>query len=250
MALIYIIIATLLISLISLIGIIATGAFIKKALHYVISFAAGVLISVALFDLIPHATEEIGHFEDAALFVVAGIVLFFIVERFIHWHHCGKDHEHHECKHKPAGVLMLFGDFVHNFLDGLLIAGAFIVDVNLGIFTTFTVAIHEIPQEFGDFAVLIHSGYTKSKALMLNFLSALSAVVGGLLGYFMFDAIESWAAYAVLITGGGFLYIALSDIMPNMHAHKNKNILVIESLIFILTIIGFYFLVGFVHGSH
>ncbi len=244
----YIILATFIISLISFIGILVTFKWTKKFIHYFISFAAGTLIAAAFFDLIPHALEElheIMHLEEAIVYVVVGIILFFLIEKFIHWHHCDK----HQCDKKPAGLLILTGDFVHNFFDGLLIAGAFMLNTTTGIMTTLTVAIHEIPQEFGDFAVLLHSGYSKARALLLNFVSALSAIAGGVLGYFLFDTVEKFAPFAVLITAGGFLYIALSDIVPEMHHHK-KSTMLIESIIFILTIIAMYFFLGMMHGRH
>ena len=247
--LLYIVLATLLISLISLVGILISLKYIKKLLHYFISFAAGTLIAVSFFDLMPHALEELHdlgmHIEESVIFIAIGIILFFLIEKLIHWHHCGKDH----CDEKPTGLLILTGDFVHNFLDGVLIAGAFMLDFTTGIIMTFTVAIHEIPQEFGDFAVLLHSGFSKNKALLLNFVSALSAVLGGVIGYFMFDQIEGIAPFAVLITAGGFLYIALTDIVPAMHKHgANTKIVIIETVIFIVTIVGFYFLIGMLHG--
>ncbi len=240
----YIIIATVLISLISLVGLIISQNKIKKLLHYFISFAAGTLIAVSFFDLIPNALEEINlHIEESIVFVVVGIILFFLIERFIHWHHCDKEH----CHKKPEGILILTGDFVHNFLDGILIAGAFMLDITTGIATAITVAIHEIPQEFGDFAVLIHSGFSKKKALLLNFFSALSAVFGGILGYIMFEKMQSVIPFAVLITAGGFLYISLSDIVPSMHKHEKKE-LILETVIFVATIVGFYFLLGMLHS--
>jgi len=243
-----IILATLIISLVSLLGILVTQKHIKKFLHYFISFAAGTLIAAAFFDLIPHALEELEvagmHVEESVIFIVVGMVLFFLIERFIHWHHCDQDH----CHEKPAGLLILTGDFVHNFIDGLLIAGAFLLDVTTGIITTITVAIHEIPQEFGDFAVLIHSGFSRNKALLLNFLSALSAVAGGIVGYFVLEQAENLTPYAVLITAGGFLYIALTDIVPSMHKHgKNKTIVIVETVVFLATLVGLYYLFGMMH---
>jgi len=143
---------------------------------------------------------------------------------------------------------MLAGDFVHNFLDGILIAGAFMLNTGTGIVTSITVAIHEIPQEFGDFAVLLHSGFSRGKALFLNFVSALSAVLGGIIGYLLFGRIETITPFAVLLTAGGFLYIALSDIVPSMHHHeKNKKILVIETIIFVAAIVVLYYLLGSLH---
>lgn len=243
----YIILATFIISLISLVGLLVTHRQIKRLLHYFISFAAGTLIAASFFDLIPHALHELEektHIHESLVFIVCGIVLFFLIERFIHWHHCDKQ----KCSDKPAGILILTGDFVHNFLDGVLIAGAFMLNVVTGIVTAITVAIHEIPQEFGDFAVLIHSGFTKGKALLLNFVSALSAVIGGVLGFFMFGRIESLTAFAVLITAGGFLYVALSDIVPSMHRHlRNRRTIFIETIIFVLTIVVLYFFLEMMH---
>ena len=246
--LIEILIATILVSLVSLVGIVISYNHIKRFLHYFVSFAAGTLVASALFDLIPHGIEhleEIGiHIDEAMIFVAIGVILFFVIEKFIHWHHCDKDH----CHDKPAGILILTGDFVHNFIDGLIIAAAFVVDIWTGITTTFIVAIHEIPQEFGDFAVLIHSGFSKKRALWLNFLSALSAVIGGILGYLMFGSISTVSHFAVLIAAGGFLYIALADVLPAMHKHKERSKLWIESLIFIGTIVLMYIFLAAMHS--
>jgi len=240
--LIYIIIATI---LVSFVGVLVSYKGIKRLLHYFISFAAGALLAVSFLDLIPHAAEEVGELHVALPFVLAGIVLFFLVERFIHWHHCGHD----DCHDKPAGLLILTGDFVHNFLDGILIAGAFLLDVRTGIATTLIVLLHEIPQEFGDFAVLIHSGYSKARALKLNFLSALSAVLGGIIGFVAFDLAESIVPFAVLMAAGGFIYVALSDIVPSMHKHKHSHATIWkETIIFILTMVAFYFFIGALHG--
>jgi len=243
-----IIIATLLVSLISFVGILVSSNAIKHFLHYFISFAAASLIAVAFFDLIPHSLKHL--YEDGVgldfsfIFVVIGVVSFFLIERFIHWHHCGKE----DCHEKPTGLLILTGDFVHNFLDGILIAGAFLLDFYIGVTTTLAVIFHEIPQELGDFSVLIHSGYSKKKALLLNFFSALSAVLGGIAGFFAFDQFQQVIPYAVLIAAGGFLYISLSDIVPALHKHKNKKyVIFIESMIFVLTIVGFWFFLGFLH---
>lgn len=247
----YIIISTLIVSLVSLVGLIIAGNKIKKFLYYFIAFAAGTLIAAAFFDLIPHALNEIGekggHSHDAFGFIVLGIILFFIVEKFIHWHHCGKEH----CDKKPVGFLILAGDFVHNFMDGILIAGAFALNVWTGIITSLIVIIHEIPQEFGDFAVLIHSGYSKRRALFLNFMSATSAIIGGVLGYFIFEALERIVPFAVLMAAGGFLYIAMTDIIPEMNGNvKDRKKLFFEGVVFVLTILGMKFFLELLHGVH
>lgn len=243
----YIILATFVVSLISLIGVIITGHKIKNFLYYFIAFAAGTLIAASFFDLIPHALEEIEslgvHAHDSLIYVVFGILIFFLIETFIHWHHCG----HENCHRKPAGVLIFTGDFVHNFVDGLLIAGAFMLDFWTGVIATLIIMIHEIPQEFGDFAILLHSGYSRMQAIKINFVSALSAVLGGIVGYFMFDTMSSITPYAVMIAAGGFLYIALSDIIPEMHDGQDKRKKFLGAAIFVLTLVGMKFLLEALH---
>lgn len=256
-----IIIATFLISLVSFAGLLFLSDSIKKYLHYLVSFAAATLLSVAFFDLLPESLEhfsELGvDLHTSLLVVLAGVLFFFLMERFIHWHHCdtcaGHDHDHnHDHKHhthKPAGLLILTGDFIHNFIDGVIIAGAFLLDVRAGIVTTISIIAHEIPQEIGDFSVLLHSGYSKMKALWYNFYSALGSVLGGVLGYFAFTLVENVVPYAVAIAAGGFIYIALTHIVPALHSHKqNRKMVVIETLIFFGTMVVFYFLLA--NGSH
>ncbi|MFP4523926.1 MAG: ZIP family metal transporter [Candidatus Woesearchaeota archaeon] len=240
-----IIVATVVVSLMSLVGLALAGRHMHRWLHYLISFAAGTLLAVAFFGLMPsamHGFEELGlHAPEALVYVVAGIVLFFLIERFIHWHHCGKE----DCGDKPAGLLVLTGDFVHNFIDGVLIAGAFLLDPQAGWMATLSILAHEIPQEVGDFSVLLHAGFSKARALLLNFYSALSAVLGGVIGYFALDAVEGVVPYVVAVAAGGFVYIALSDIMPALHKHKKETkLMVVETLIFLVTVVAFWFLLS------
>lgn len=247
--LVYILLATIMTSLISLVGaIVFMNKSLKNNLHYLISFAAGSLLAASFFHLIPEGIEsfeEIGFdMHTGLLFVLIGVLIFFFIERFIHWHHCGKD----VCHRKPAGSLSLVGDFVHNFIDGLLIAGAFLVDFTTGFVTTIVVILHEIPQEIGDYSILIKSGFSSKQALKLNFLTALTAVLGGVIGYFVFSLVKNSIPFLVSITAGGFIYIALSDIVPELHEHKhNKYTILIESIIFILTVLVLYFMFNFIH---
>ncbi|MFP4118296.1 MAG: ZIP family metal transporter, partial [Candidatus Woesearchaeota archaeon] len=233
--------ATFLISLLSLVGIFFSHKKLHNNLHYMISFAAGTLLAAAFIHMIPHALEK----HVPVYHVLAGIMIFFFIERFIHWHHCGRE----ECHQKPAGLLILTGDFIHNFLDGLLIAGSFLHDPVTGIVATVTIAMHEIPQEFGDYTVLLHSGFKQAKALLFNFYSALSAVIGGVLGYFFLGSLEGSVPYAVMVTAGGFIYIALSDIVPGMHKHKSKE-LIIESLVMVGAILLFSVIMLALNHSH
>lgn len=261
--LVEIIIATLLVSLVSFVGILFLSDSVKKYLHYLISFAAATLLSVAFFDLLPSSLEELEvagvDLHVGLMIVLAGIILFFIIERFIHWHHCDtcthdfhEDHHHHETaahkhthKHKAAGFLVLAGDSFHNFIDGIVIAGAFLLDATTGVITTLSIFAHEIPQEIGDFTVLLHSGFTKKKALLYNFYSALASVVGGVVGYFALSSVEFIVPYVVAMAAGGFVYIALTHIVPALHNHKNnKNTIAIETAIFFCTLILFYVLLS------
>lgn len=246
--LIEIILATFVISLISFVGILIPNKHLEKILHYAISFAAASLIAVVFFDLIPEAFGEISSREvvSSLSFIVIGIVTFFLVESFLHWHHCGKNKEHLHTK--PTGILVLGGDFLHNFFDGVLISGAFLLNYATGILVTFSVVAHKIPHEFGNFAVLIHSGFKKKRALILNFYSALSAVLGGIVGFFVLESISKIIPYVVLISAGGLLYIALSDIVPSMHEHLKENHTgLIETLVFLLTLVAFKLILTFFH---
>ncbi|MBN1274711.1 ZIP family metal transporter [Candidatus Woesearchaeota archaeon] len=244
--------STVIISLVSLVGLFLMGEHVKRWLHYLIAFAAGTLLAVSFFDLIPEALHELEeslgfHAADGLLFVLIGIVLFFLIERFIHWHHCGKE----DCEGKPAGLLILTGDFVHNFLDGLLIAGAYLLDFRTGVLATISIIAHEIPQEIGDYSVLLHAGYPRRRALLLNFYSALSAIAGGAIGYFLLHSLGSIIPFVVAVTAGGFIYIALADIVPALHRHdKEERVLVTETLIFLATMAAFYFLLGMASHAH
>lgn len=242
-----IILATILVSIVSFIGIVLSGKKIHEKMHYFVVFSASALLSVAFLDLIPEAMEELLEkisVDNIFLFVLFGVVLFFLVEKFIHWHHCTKT----SCHKKPQGALILIGDFVHNFLDGIVIAGAFLINIKTGLIITISVILHEIPQEIGDFAILLNAGYKKKKALFLNFISALSSVIGGIVGYFAIKAITDLAPYITLVAAGGFVYIALSEIVPEIHKHKGKfQIKIKEALIFVLTMIFFKFILEVLH---
>ncbi len=213
---IYALLATLVISLISLISVFALSLSekkLKRLSFLLVSLAAGTLIG----DVFIHLLPEIVSIENEGvwIWVIAGIGIFFVLEKVIHWRHChiptSENHPH------PVGAMNLIGDGLHNFLDGALIAGSFLVDTQLGIATTIAVILHEIPQEIGDFGVLIHAGYSKAKALMFNFISAITAFFGVLVVFAIGQQnAESFAFFVVPITAGGFIYIAVSDLLPEM----------------------------------
>lgn len=243
--LLFIIISSLIVSSMSFIAAFLLRKKVTKFLHYLITFAASVLLASAFFDLIPEGLHEL-EIHIGLLFVLIGIILFFLIERFIHWHHCGKEN----CHKKSIGTLNLIGDSVHNFLDGILIAGSFLISPITGIFTSIAIAAHELPQEVGDYSILIHSGFTHKKALKFNVLVSLTALIGGIVGFFLLNLFEMILPFLVLITAGGFIYIALSDIFPDLHEHKEKQKIIIETIILIITIILFFILFHFLGHSH
>lgn len=203
---------TSLISVLAVLALSASQSTLRKISFLLVSLAAGTLIGDVFIHLLPEASE-ISSVNIWPL-VIVGIAAFFILEKIIHWRHCHHettpDHPH------PVGTMNLLGDTLHNFLDGVLIAGSFIVDINLGIATTIAVILHEIPQEIGDFGVLIHAGYSKIKALLFNFLSSLSAFAGAIVVLALGQKAASFGEILVPITAGGFIYIAVSDLLPEM----------------------------------
>lgn len=211
----YSLISILLVSIISIIGI---TVFFTKDKHlpnillFFISFSAGALLGDAFIHLLPEAMESGINFVPLA--VISGILAFFILEKIIHWRHCHlpttKEHHH------PLATMNLVGDAFHNFLDGIIIATSYVVSIPLGVATTLAVLLHEIPQEVGDFGVLLYAGYTKKKALIMNFLISLTALFGGVVGLFLSKSITAFSSIMVAFTAGGFIYIATSDLIPEM----------------------------------
>lgn len=236
-----------LVSLISLIGIwtlTIKDKILDKILIFLVSLSAGALLGGAFIHLIPEGLESFGTGNIFFLFILIGILLFFILEKFITWHHC---HDR-ECKiHHPStiGPMIIIGDSLHNFIDGLIIGGSFLINIPLGIATTLAVLLHEIPQEIGDFGVLIHAGYSKKKALLLNFLSALTAIIGTVVALTVGAMSESFIAYLLPFAAGGFIYIAASDLIPELHKNFKTSTSILQVLIFILGIALMYLLTLF-----
>ncbi len=246
MTLIYIILATLAVSLISFVGVVGLALSkqkMDKLLLVLVALSGGGLLGGAFLHLIPEAIEKIGHnpleLQNVFIFVICGFLLFLLIEQYLHWHHChgeadGKGHCAHEDAHKkPVSTLILFGDGVHNLIDGLIIAAAFSVDPGVGIVTTIAVALHEIPQEIGDFGVLVYGGYTRSKALIFNFLSGLTAVLGGVIGFYFAEISGKASIYLLPIAAGGFIYIAASDLVPEIKHGEKASRLALNFSVFI-----------------
>ena len=216
---VYTLLSVLLVSLISFVGVFTLSLDarrLKAVLIYLIAFSAGALLGDAFIHLLPAVVKEQGFSLSVSLSILGGIVIFFILEKIIHWRHCHMPIDNKEHVHAFAYV-NLFGDALHNFLDGIIIAASYLVNVHTGIATTLAVVLHEIPQEIGDFGVLLHGGFTKGKALWLNFLTALTAVLGALITLFAVDSISGLQVWLVPVAAGGFIYIAGSDLIPELH---------------------------------
>jgi zinc and cadmium transporter len=218
---IYALLSTMVVSLVSLVGVFSLSVkeeFIRKYIFLFVSLAVGALLGDAFIHLIPESFEELANGTHIGLLVIVGLFLFFVLEKFLHWHHHSDDIEEYHTH--PVGKLILFSDGVHNFIDGVIIGVSFLISVPVGIATTLAVVLHEIPQEIGDFAVLLHAGYSRRKALWFNFLSALTAVLGTLVAFMLGEAGESFTAWILPLAAGGFIYIAVADLIPELHKTK------------------------------
>jgi len=232
---VYALLSVLIVSLVSLIGAFALSIqenILKKYIFMFISLAVGALLGDSFIHLIPEAFESGIGSATVSILIILGIILFFILEKFMHWHHHGED-EAEQGIH-PAGQLILLSDGVHNFIDGVIIGASFLISVPVGIATTLAVILHEIPQEIGDFAVLLHSGYAKSRALWLNFLSALCAILGTLAAFVLGQAGEQFTLWVLPVAAGGFIYVAVADLIPELHKTKEVK----HSIMQILAVIA------------
>lgn len=211
---VWVLISTIFVSLISLIGVFTLGfneKVLKRIVNFLVSLSIGVLIGVAFLDLIPEATAK-GKKEDIFLYVLIGFFLFFLIEKILGWRHCHEE----ECPIHSFAYINLFGDAVHNLTDGLIIGASFFTDFNLGVVTVFAVIMHEIPHEIGNFGVLLYAGFKKAKALLFNFITALTAIAGGIFGYFISSHVDNFTIFLLPFAAGGFIYIAASDLIPEV----------------------------------
>ena len=223
MVLLHILIATILVGLISFIGVLffALKMDVRKMTFGLVSLASGTMLGGALLHLIPESLES--SLSEPLLFVAAGVFLFFVLEKFLIWRHCHHHQHPDDCRRPVAATMILTGDTIHNFADGLIIASAFLAGTPVGISVTVAIMLHEIPQEIGDFGVLIHGGFPVKKALLFNGLTAASAVAGGVLTYFLLGVIPTVQSFILPLAAGGFLYIALADLIPQLHEHPTPK---------------------------
>jgi zinc and cadmium transporter len=233
----YSIVSVLVVSLLSLVGVFALAVRIdrlKKFLLYAVSFSAGALLGDVFIHILPEVSNEFGFGIDTSVFILVGIVTMFVVEKIIRWRHCHEPEcSSHKKNVKPFALMNLFGDGVHNFIDGLIIGVSYLVSIPLGLATTLAVVFHEIPQEIGDFGVLVHGGFSRGKALLFNLLTALVALAGVVVGVM----VGNIASFVLPFAAGSFIYIAGVDLMPELHKERGlKNSL--GQLFFFLLGIG------------
>lgn len=249
MVLIIALLVVLIVSLLSLTGgllLIYRENLAKLVSKYLITFAIGAMFGVVFLDLLPEAAHQIT-VESVMIYSLAGILIFYLLEKTLVWyHHHSMEHVWHgkhtvEEKAHPVGYLITFGDALHNFIDGLVIAAGFLVDIRLGITTSLAVLFHELPQEIGDFAVLIHAKFSKQKTILYNLLAQMTSVIGVLIGLFYLPLFENLGSILLAIAAGGFIYIASTDLLPETHREKNlgKSLLQIGLLVLGIAIIWY-----------
>lgn len=237
MILAWILISTFFVSIISLVGILTLAIkedLLHKVIFCLIGFSAGALVGGAFLHILPESLERTN---STAVFyyLILGIILFFLLERYLHWRHC---HDK-DCAIHSFTYMNLFGEAFHNFIDGIAIAASFIISIKLGIATTLAIILHEIPKELGNFGVLIYGGFTRRKALLYNFISALMAIIGALAGYFISDFAHGFLNFIMPLTAGGFIYIATSDLIPEIHKEKDQKR---ATMAFIAFLVGIAFM--------
>ncbi|MCJ2513692.1 MAG: ZIP family metal transporter [Candidatus Thermoplasmatota archaeon] len=231
----YILISTIMITFIAFIGIFTLSInenILKKIVLVLVSLSAGALMGGAFLHLIPESIE-VASGSNIFIIVLIGFIIFFIIEKILHWRHCHDG----KCDVHTFHYMNLIGDSIHNFIDGLIIAAGFMVSIPLGFTTTIAIVAHEIPQEIGDFGVLIYGGFEKKKALILNFLVAFTIVIGGFVGYLLSNIIENYVYILLSFAAGGFIYIAATDLIPEIKKEVDIRKSTFTMLIFILGIV-------------
>ena len=226
----------------------AAGVSLTLGAHRVsvlISYAIGSLLGAAFLEILPHALEH-GHPDRMAATVLFGILVFFVLEKLVLWRHCHHDHcEAHDAQapahdHGRSGLLILVGDTFHNFVDGILIAAAFLENTQLGIVTALAIIAHEIPQEVGDYLILLHSGYSKLKALVFNLLSSLATLLGAMLAYFALSELNEWIPTLLALAAASMIYVAVADLIPGLHKRTDLRATVQQVLLIGLGIATIY----------
>jgi zinc and cadmium transporter len=228
-----------------------------KRIPILISYAVGALLGAVFLEILPHALEETSDIHQLTTTVLIGILAFFVLEKLVLWRHCHvEDCEAHDRHHEPSdhgrsGLMILIGDTFHNFVDGILIAAAFMTDVQLGLVTAIAIIAHEIPQEVGDFIILLHSGYSRAKALAFNLLSSLATLAGGLLAYSALQSLQSLIPPLLGLAAASMIYVAVADLIPGLHRRPALGATLEQVLLIgagILSIVAVKFFIGAAPG--
>lgn len=212
-----------------------------------VSYAIGALLGAAFLDVLPHAIEHAASVEHLSMAVLGGILMFFLLEKLVLWRHCHTEsceahgpHDHgHD--HGRSGLMITIGDTFHNFVDGVMIAAAFLVDVQVGVVTAIAIIAHEIPQELGDFLILLHSGYSRLRALALNLVSSLATLVGATLGYFILEPMQAAMPYVLAVAASGMIYVAVADLIPGLHKRTELEHTAQQIILILLGVLTVYF---------
>lgn len=219
------------VSLISLIGIVVlviSGNLLNRIIFILVSLAVGGLLGDAFIHLLPEAFESFDNPLLVYLYAAVGFLVFLVLEKFLHWHH---HHDDEEGVHiHPVGYINIISDGLHNFIDGILIGVSYLISLPVGIATTLSVVMHEIPQEIGDFGILIKAGFSRGKALLINFVTAIMAIAGTVLALILGDKAQQFAQIAVPLTAGGFIYIAVIDLLPELYKEKKPHKVLLQTL--------------------
>ncbi len=238
-----------LISILSLIGAITlllTASRVKIVLYILVAFSAGAMMGGAFFHLLPEALSEISAMQTFTTMLL-GFSLFFLLERLILWHHC---HHNDTCKVHPFTYLNLVGDGIHNFIDGFIIAIAYSISLEVGMVATLAIILHEIPQELGDFGVLVYGGFRPKSALFLNFITAIFAIIGAIAGCLLKDTLGNYLPYVLPFAAGNFIYIAGSDLIPELHKEPQVSKSLFAFGFFIAGLLLMFSLKFIMHSAH
>ncbi len=220
-----------------------------------ISYAIGALLGAVFLEILPHALERAASVHTFTAVILAGILLFFVLEKLVLWRHChaeeceAHDHPANSNDHGRSGMMIMVGDTIHNFVDGILIAAAFMADTGLGIVTAVAIIAHEIPQEVGDFLILLHSGFGRTRAFVFNLVSSLATLIGGLLAYFALQPLQQWIPALLGLAVASMLYVSVADLIPGLHRRPELRA-TLEQVSLISLGIGSIALVGFLARGH
>lgn len=240
----------------SVVSLLASLATHPRIVPVLVSYAIGAMLGAVFLDLLPHALEHTDQVDAVLMTVLGGILFFFLLEKLVLWRHC---HEHHCEAHEPlapsqgsrsSGWLILFGDAVHNFVDGILIAAAFMGGTEIGIVTALAIIAHEIPQETGDFVILVHSGFSRLKAILLNLLASAATLTGAVLAYLVFSGMAVWVPFLLALAASSLIYVSVADLIPGLHKRAEIKATALQMgmiLLGVLSIQGVQWLIG---GDH